>query len=256
MAHELLKQQVWEANRLIAAWGLAPLTWGNASGADRAAGVMAIKPSGADYEQLRPEDIVVLSLVAGEVVEGALKPPSDTPTHLVLYRAFEGIGGIVHTHSTHATAWAQACREIPCLGTTHADHFYGSVPLTRQLTEREISEAYEEHTGRVIVERFHSGAADPVAVPGVLVAGHGPFTWGKNTQDAARNAFALEQVARMTLHTMALNPLAPSLPQVLLDKHYLRKHGDTAYYGQVDSLPQKSANDIHHRDTENTDEER
>ena len=232
MAYDTLKEAVWQANLDIVRAGLVVLTWGNASGADRAAGVMAIKPSGVGYDAMKPDDMVVLSLATGEVVEGRLRPSSDTPTHLYLYRQFEAIGGVIHTHSSHAVSWAQAERELPCLGTTHADHFYGAIPVTRRMHEREIREAYEHNTGVVIVERFRQGGIDPEAIPGVLVAGHGPFAWGPSPRKAVENAIVLESVARMALATYALNPEARPIDRALLDKHFLRKHGTGAYYGQ------------------------
>lgn len=231
MSFEKLKQEVWLANKELAKSGLVVLTWGNVSGADREAGVMAIKPSGVDYDGLKPEDIVVLSIDSGEKIEGSLNPSSDTASHLLLYQEFDSIGGIVHTHSAYATSWAQACREIPCLGTTHADYFYGSVPLTRQLTPEEIKEAYERNTGVVIVERFVEGGISPEQFPGVLVPNHGVFTWGKGPMSALESSIVVEEVARMAFHTVLLNPQA-SIPQPLLDKHFLRKHGPGAYYGQ------------------------
>lgn len=232
MAFESLKEAVWKANLDVVAAGLVELTWGNASGADRAAGVMAIKPSGVAYAALRPEDIVVLSLETGAVVEGSLRPSSDTPTHLYLYRAFEAAGGIVHTHSHHAVSWAQAERDLPCLGTTHADHFYGTIPVTRRMTEEEVRTAYEHNTGVVIAECFRERGIDPAEVPGVLVAGHGPFAWGATVGAAVENAIVLESVARMALQTYLINPGARPIDRVLLDKHFLRKHGAGAYYGQ------------------------
>lgn len=235
MAHEALKQAVWQANLDIVAAGLVELTWGNASGVDREAGVMAIKPSGVAYESLKPEDIVVLDLETGAVLGGGLRPSSDTPTHRYLYQQFAGIAGIVHTHSRHAVSWAQAERELPCLGTTHADHFYGTIPVTRRMRKEEIEEAYEHNTGVVIAERFREGGIDPVQVPGVLVAGHGPFAWGTTPEKAVENAIVLESVARMGLYTYLLHPSAPPIDQVLLDKHFLRKHGPGAYYGQHDT---------------------
>lgn len=234
MGHEALKEAVWKANLAVVEAGLVVLTWGNASGADREAGVMAIKPSGVAYDRLKPEDIVLVSLEDGEAVDGGLQPSSDTPTHLHLYRAFDGIGGIVHTHSSHAVSWAQAERELPCLGTTHADHFYGTIPVTRRLRGHEIREAYEDNTGAAIVERFRDGGLDPAQMPAVLVAGHGPFTWGSTVEKAVENAIALESVAKMALHTHILNPDAGSLDRSLLDKHFRRKHGPAAYYGQSD----------------------
>lgn len=232
MKHEALRYAVYQANLDIVEAGLVELTWGNASAADREAGVMAIKPSGVDYENMQPEDIPVLTLDTGEVVEGNLKPSSDTPTHLELYRQFGALGGIVHTHSDAAVSWAQAERAIPCLGTTHADHFYGPVPVTRRMRDEEIKDAYEHHTGTVIVERFRTEAIDPAEVPAVLVAGHGPFTWGKTVEHAVENAVVLESVARKGLQTYAVDAEARPIAQTLLDKHYLRKHGATAYYGQ------------------------
>lgn len=232
MKFDALRQAVHAANLEVVKAGLVALTWGNASGADREAGVMAIKPSGVAYGAMRPEDIVVLSLESGERVDGSLRPSSDTPTHLYLYRNFPDAGGIVHTHSSHAVSFAQAEREIPCFGTTHADHFYGPVPVTRRMTDAEIEEEYEHNTGVVIVERFRSGGLDPVSVPGVLVAGHGPFAWGPTPEKAVENAVVLEEVARMAIHTRLLNPDAPGIQRPLLDKHFLRKHGSGAYYGQ------------------------
>lgn len=224
-----LQEQVYEANLDLVKHGLVTLTWGNASGIDRGAGVMAIKPSGVDYNALKPGNIVLLDL-DGKTVDSKLKPSSDAPTHLVLYRAFKQIGGVVHAHSVHATAFAQACRPIPCLGTTHADHFHGEVPLTRAMTRRAVAEDYEGGTGEVIVERFTN--LDPVAVPGVLVANHGPFTWGRDSADAVRNMLVLETVAAMALATLQLAPSVGTLPEHLLEKHFTRKHGPKAYYGQ------------------------
>lgn len=232
MAHDALREAVWQANLDIVKAGLVVLTWGNASGVDRAAGVMAIKPSGVGYDVLRPEDLVVLSLETGAVVEGTLRPSSDTPTHLHLYAAFPGAGGVVHTHSRHAVAWAQAGRDLPCFGTTHADHFYGAVPCTRPMREAEIAEAYEHQTGVVIAETFRTRGLDPDQVPGVLVAQHGPFAWGATPAKAVENAIVLESTAEMGLHTLRLAPDAAPIGQPLLDKHFLRKHGATAYYGQ------------------------
>jgi len=234
MGFEQLKEAVWQANMGLVDAGLVVHTFGNASGADRDKNVMAIKPSGVDYDNLRPEDIVILSLDSGDTVEGSLRPSSDTPTHLVLYQKIESIGGIAHTHSTHATCWAQACRGIPCLGTTHADHFFGPVPLTRQLTADEITSGYERNTGEVIVERFCESELNPREFPGVLLPGHGPFVWGADPMDALENAIILEHVARMALYTVLLNPEIGELPRSLLDKHFLRKHGPEAYYGQGD----------------------
>ena len=212
--------------------GLVTFSWGNVSQIDRKSDAVAIKPSGISYEQLTPDDIVVVDL-AGSVLSGTLKPSSDTPTHLELYRSLSCIGGICHTHSPNATVWAQAHREIPCLGTTHADYFYGAVPVTEPLTDDEIKSDYEHNTAVVIVRRF--SRLDPVQMPAVLVAGHGPFTWGAGATAAIENAIVLEQVAATALSTLMLNPQQQALPQKLLDKHYLRKHGKDAYYGQQPS---------------------
>jgi L-ribulose-5-phosphate 4-epimerase len=236
MAYDALRQAVWQANRDIVAAGLVELTWGNASGVDRAHGVMVIKPSGIAYERMEPDDMVLLSLETGALLEDGLKPSSDTPTHRYLYRQFESIGGVVHTHSSHAVSWAQAERALPCLGTTHADHFYGTIPVTRRMREDEISEAYEYNTGVVIAERFREDGLDPAQIPGVLVAGHGPFAWGATPEKAVENAIVLESVARMALHTYLLNASAQPIDQALLDKHFLRKHGPGAYYGQDDAI--------------------
>jgi L-ribulose-5-phosphate 4-epimerase len=232
MAFEDLKQTVWEANLKIVEAGLVLLTWGNASAVDREAGAVAIKPSGVDYEKLRAADIVVLSLETGEKIDGDFRPSSDTPTHLELYRAFPNIGAIVHTHSTYATSWAQAGRDIPCMGTTHADHFHGAIPLVRQLTPDEIAEHYERNTGHVIVNCFRERKIDPDAVPGAILHGHAPFAWGKTAEKAVENAIVLEEVAKMNYFALTLNPHAENLPQSVLDKHFLRKHGPGAYYGQ------------------------
>lgn len=225
-----LKHQVCEANLELVRHGLVPLTWGNASGIDRERGLVVIKPSGIPYDRLKPSSMTVVALDSGERVDGEYKPSSDTPTHLVLYRAFLQIGGIVHTHSPHATAWAQALLEIPPMGTTHADHFHGPVPCTRPMRPIEIRADYEANTGHLITETFRR--RDPLDCPAVLVAGHGPFTWGRTLESAVANAVALEQVARMALHTFQLNRAAQPLPQVLLDRHFQRKHGPQAYYGQ------------------------
>lgn len=232
MAFEQLKERVWRANVGIIEAGLVILSWGNASGIDRKAGVIAIKPSGVPYNKLRVEDIVVVSLKDGEIVEGKYRPSSDTATHLHLYRSFRSIGGVVHAHSVYATAFAQSGREIPCLGTTHADTFYGSVPLTRQLTKEEIEEDYELNTGRVIEETFLTRKLNVDQVPAVLAVGHGPFSWGPTMEKALENAIILEKVAEMAVQTFHLNAQAQSIPGVLLDKHFLRKHGPGAYYGQ------------------------
>ena len=205
------------------------MTWGNASGIDRQERLVVIKPSGVPYDELRPDAMVVVDL-EGRTVEGKLRPSSDMPTHVVLYRAFGQIGGIVHSHSRYATAFAQARREIPCLGTTHADHFHGPVPVTRPLDEREVAEDYESWTGRVIVERF--AGLDPIAMPAVLAAGHGPLAWGRDVAGALDNAIALEAVAEMVLGTWAIDRMAPQLEPWVLEKHHQRKHGSQAYYGQ------------------------
>jgi len=226
-----LKQQVWQANLDLVETGLVILTWGNVSGIDRDRGVVVIKPSGVPYDRLQPEDLVVVNLADGKVLEGKLNPSSDTPTHLALYRAFTEIGGVAHTHSPGAVAWAQACRDIPCLGTTHADHFAGPVPVTRKLSPAEIAERYEENTGVAIVERFRSGNLDPATVPAVLVPHHGPFTWGKSAAAAVEHALILEAVAGMARKTLSLNPAAV-IPEELAAKHFRRKHGPEAYYGQ------------------------
>lgn len=234
MTHEPLRRAVWKANMGLVDAGLVVLTWGNASGADREAGVMAIKPSGVDYAVLQPEHIVIVSLETGAVLEGGGRPSSDTPTHLALYRAFEELGGIVHTHSSCATAFAQAGRGIPCLGTTHADAFCGEVPATRMMSGTEVRGEYERNTGELIVETFREKGLAPLDVPAVLVAGHGPFTWGATPGKALENAVTLEAVARMAIDTLALNPSVTALPRHLLDRHFKRKHGPNAYYGQKD----------------------
>lgn len=232
MSYRLLREQVCAVNKEISRSGLAILTWGNASGVDREAGVMAIKPSGVDYHLLRPEDIVLVSLVSGKVVDGNLRPSSDSPTHLELYRRFPALGGVVHTHSHYGTVFAQAGRAIPCLGTTHADNFYGTIPVTRPLTAEEVQHDYELNTGRVIVDHFRRANLDPAQVPGVLVTSHAPFAWGKTPERALESAVVLEAVARMALQTLQLAPDVQPIPQYLLDKHFLRKHGSGAYYGQ------------------------
>jgi len=228
--YKKLRQRVYDANMELVRRNLIIYTWGNVSEIDRERGVVAIKPSGVDYAVLTPEDIVLLSLETGETVEGKLRPSSDAPTHLYLYRSFADIGGIVHTHSTCATAWAQAGLAIPCMGTTHADYFHGEVPVTRFLTPEETEQAYEANTGRVIVEAF--SGKNPMHTPGVLANGHGPFTWGKDGAQAVHNAVVLEEVARMGLMARQLNPNAGALPKHISDKHFLRKHGPNAYYGQ------------------------
>ena len=232
MSYDDLKSRVLRANLALVEAGLVTLTWGNASATDREQGVMAIKPSGVPYDKLQPSDIVVLSIESGQIVEGAARPSSDTPTHLYLYQQFPSLGGIAHTHSMHGTAFAQALREIPCFGTTHADNFYGSIPVTRQLTPAEISMDYELNTGKAIVELFRTSRIDPANIPGALVAGHAPFAWGPTPEKAVENAIVLEFAAQLAIHTLALNPRIAPIPQPLLDKHFLRKHGAGAYYGQ------------------------
>jgi len=227
---EELKQRVYAANMDLQRHGLVVFTWGNVSGIDRARGIVAIKPSGIGYDELSPEKIVLLDL-QGNIIEGELRPSSDTATHLELYRSFDGIGGITHTHSSYATMWAQAQREIPCFGTTHADHFYGPVPVTDAMTPKEIERDYEANTGRVIVRRFAN--LDPLQIPAVLVANHGPFTWGAGAGESVTNAVVLEEVARMAWGTLEVNPRQQAISKALLDKHYLRKHGKNAYYGQT-----------------------
>ena len=227
---EELKRQVCKANLDLVKEGLVIQTWGNASGIDRERGIIVIKPSGVPYSGMKPEHMVAVSLETGKVVEGKLKPSSDTPTHLVLYRAFAGIGGVVHTHSLFATAWAQACRPLLAYGTTQADYWYGEVPCTRKLKPAEIKMDYEANTGHVIVETLKK--VDPLQHPAVLVASHGPFTWGRSVADAAHNAVVLEFVARLASETLRLNPKTKPMPAALLDKHFLRKHGPKAYYGQ------------------------
>ena len=223
-----IKKKVCKANLDLVKHGLVVSTWGNASAINREEGLIVIKPSGVRYTSMKPEDMVVVDL-DGHVVEGDYKPSSDTPTHLVLYKEFKEIGGIAHTHATWATIWAQAGQAVPALGTTHADYFYGDIPCTRRLTNSEIEKNYEVETGNVIVEKFHN--LDPNSMPGVLVNNHGPFSWGKNVQDAVHNALVLEVVSKMAYYTLKIKRV-PSLDQTLLDKHYLRKHGKDAYYGQ------------------------
>ena len=229
---EELKQQVYEANMDLPRYGLVTFTWGNVSGIDREKGLFVIKPSGVDYETMTASDMVVVSLETGAVVEGGLKPSSDTPTHLVLYRAFPNIGGVVHTHSRWATTFAQAGRGIPPLGTTHGDYFYGEIPCTRRMTTAEIAGDYEYQTGEVIIKTFEERDISPMQIPAVLVHSHGPFAWGKDAADAVHNAVVLEECAYMGLFSRQLAPQLPVMQQELLDKHYLRKHGAHAYYGQ------------------------
>lgn len=227
---EELKQAVFEANLLLPKYDLVTFTWGNVSGADREKGLMVIKPSGVEYDTMRPEDMVVVSLKTGEKVEGDLNPSSDTDTHVVLYNAFPDIGGIVHTHSRWATTFAQAGQGIEALGTTHGDYFYGEIPCTRKMTPEEIGGKYELETGNVIVETFRDKSANDI--PAVLVHSHGPFCWGTSPKNAVHNAVVLEELAFMAWHAKMLNPALPPMQQELLDKHYLRKHGANAYYGQ------------------------
>ena len=226
-----LKEQVFQANLLLPKHGLITFTWGNVSGIDRKQWLVVIKPSGVSYDVMKSEDMVVVELETGKTVEGSLKPSSDTPTHLELYKAFANIGGIVHTHSRWATTFAQAGRGLLALGTTHADYFHGEIPCTRRMTKAEIEGEYEKETGMVIKETFHG--KDPEAIPAVLVHSHGPFTWGSDPMDAVHNAVVLEEVAFMNFHTLLLEPGIPPMQQDLLDKHFLRKHGANAYYGQT-----------------------
>lgn len=228
---EELKKSVCDANKELTRYGLVTFTWGNVSAIDRKSGLLVIKPSGVEYDRLTPEDMVVVDL-EGKTVEGRYKPSSDTPTHVELYKAFPEIGGIVHTHSTYATAWAQAGRSIPCYGTTHADYIYGEVPCVRCLTADEIAENYEENTGHLIVKEFLRMCKDPVSVPAVLCKNHGPFTWGKDAGEAVHNAVVLEEVARMAYLAESINHHIQPAPKELMDKHYYRKHGANAYYGQ------------------------
>ena len=225
---EELKKNVYKANLDLVRYGLVIHTWGNVSGRDHDTGYIVIKPSGVDYETMKPDDMVVID-PDGNIIEGMNRPSTDTPTHLLLYKTFNNIGGVVHTHSTHATSWAQAGKSIPPLGTTHADHYYGEVPCTRLLTDKEIENDYELNTGRLIVEKL--GNVDPLTIPSVLVSGHGPFCWGTDATNAVYNAVALEEIARIALYTMFLGTGKP-VSKALLDKHFKRKHGSNAYYGQ------------------------
>lgn len=229
---EELKRQVCEANLLLPKYDLVTFTWGNVSGVDRQQGLMVIKPSGVEYGAMTPDDMVAVDLRTGARVEGRWKPSSDTDTHLALYRAFPGLGGIVHTHSRWATTFAQAGMPIPAMGTTQGDYFYGDIPCTRKMTPEEIAGAYELETGNVILETFQSRGLDPMQIPAVLVHSHGPFAWGTDPYNAVHNAVVLEEVAFMDWHAMVINPSAGRMQQELLDKHYLRKHGPGAYYGQ------------------------
>ena len=229
---ESLKKAVYEANMELPARKLVTFTWGNVSGIDREKGLFVIKPSGVDYDALKPDDMVVMDL-KGNKVEGDMNPSSDTLTHMVLYNAFSTIGGIVHTHSPHAVAWAQAGMDIPCYGTTHADYFYGPIPCARHLTQEELDAGYELNTGNTIVECFRDRGIDPVAVPAVICHSHGPFTWGKDAADAVYHAVVLEEVAKMAIYTRQVFAAAAPAPQRIQDKHYMRKHGPNAYYGQA-----------------------
>lgn len=228
---EELKKKVYEANMLLPKYQLVTFTWGNVSAIDRETGIFAIKPSGVEYDELTPEDMVLVDL-QGNKVEGKYNPSSDTATHVELYKAFETIGGIVHTHSSYATSWAQAGRSIPCYGTTHADYIYGEVPCVRCLTKEEIEEAYEKNTGLLIADYFRSEGKNPEAVPAVLCKNHGPFAWGKDAKEAVHNAVVLEEVAKMAYRTESIEARVQPAPQELQDKHYFRKHGENAYYGQ------------------------
>ena len=228
---EEMKIKVCQANLELKRHALIIFSWGNVSGIDRDKGVIGIKPSGVSYDELTPDKIVLVDL-DGKVVEGDLRPSSDTATHLELYRRFPALGGVCHTHSTYATSWAQSCRPIPCMGTTHADYFYGTIPVTDVMAPEIVEHEYELNTGKVIVETFRSQAIDPARMPAVLVANHGPFTWGPTPAKSVESAVVLEQVARMALNNVTLNPPLKAIPQHLLDKHYLRKHGKNAYYGQ------------------------
>ena len=228
---EELKKEVYEANMLLPKYGLVTFTWGNVSGIDREKGLFVIKPSGVDYDKLSPEDMVVMDM-EGNRVEGHYKPSSDTPTHLEIYKAFPNVGGVIHTHSSYATSWAQAGRSIPCYGTTHADYMYGDIPCMRCLNKEEIEEAYEANTGRLIVNYFKESGRNPMDVPACLCKNHGPFAWGKDPHEAVHNAVVLEEVAKMAYRAEIIEPRIQPAPQELQDKHYYRKHGANAYYGQ------------------------
>ncbi len=232
MLEELMKQ-VWEANLELMRRGVVIYTWGNVSGVDRESGLMVIKPSGVNYNEMKPEDMVAVDLASGSIVKGRYKPSSDTATHLELYRAFPSVGGITHTHSINAVAFAQAGIDVPSLGTTHADYFYGSIPCTRELSQQEVEEAYEVNTGKVIVETLKNRRVDPMAVPGVIVKNHGPFSWGKDPAASVYHAVVMDTIAEMAWKTLLLNPQT-SMAQYILDKHYMRKHGANAYYGQIE----------------------
>ncbi|WP_026651507.1 L-ribulose-5-phosphate 4-epimerase [Butyrivibrio proteoclasticus] len=228
---EELKKKVYEANILLPKYGLVTFTWGNVSAIDRESGLFVIKPSGVEYDTMTPDDMVVMDL-DGNKVEGKLNPSSDTPTHVEIYKAFKEVGGVVHTHSSYATSWAQAGRDIPCYGTTHADYFYGDIPCVRCLTKDEIESAYEENTGHLIVNEFNRMGKDPMAVPAVLCKNHGVFAWGKDAHEAVHNAVVTEEVAKMAYRCEVINPQVQPAPAELQDKHYYRKHGANAYYGQ------------------------
>ena len=228
---EALKKEVCAANLELAARGVVIYTWGNVSGIDREKGLVVIKPSGVDYDGMSPEDMVVVELATGKTIEGRWKPSSDTRTHLELYRQFPALGGITHTHSVNAVAFAQAGADIPALGTTHADYFYGAIPCTRELTPSEVEEDYERNTGKVIAETIRERGIEPLSVPGILVRNHGPFTWGKDARSSVYHAVVMDTVAEMALKTLLIHPDA-AMPQYILDKHYNRKHGKNAYYGQ------------------------
>lgn len=228
---EDLKKLVYEANMLLPKYGLVTFTWGNVSAIDRKSGLFVIKPSGVDYDVMKPEDMVVMDL-EGNKVEGKYKPSSDTPTHLEIYKAFENVGGVVHTHSSYATSWAQSGRSIPCYGTTHADYFYGNIPCVRCLTKDEIEDNYEKNTGILITSEFEKKSIDYEAMPAVLCKNHGPFAWGKDAHEAVHNAVVLEEVAKMAYRTELINKEVIPAPSELQDKHYFRKHGANAYYGQ------------------------
>lgn len=229
---EELKQKVYEANMMLPKYHLVTFTWCNVSGVDRETGLFVIKPSGVPYEELRPEDMVVVDF-DGNKVEGDLNPSTDTPTHAYLYKCWDNIGGVIHTHSSYATSWAQAGRGIPCYGTTHADYFYGEIPCLRTLTGEEINEGYEKNTGVLIVSEFARLKKDNIAVPGALCKNHGPFAWGRDPMEAVHNAVVMEEVAKMAYRAELINPKAAPAPQELQDKHYYRKHGANAYYGQI-----------------------
>ncbi len=239
-----LREEVLEANLDLEKYDLVTLTWGNASGISRDHGLVVIKPSGVEYRKLRANDLIVVDL-SGKIVEGKGRPSSDTPTHIELYKAFPSIGGVAHTHSEFATSFAQACREIKCYGTTHADAFFGAVPLTRFLTKDEVDNEYELNTGRLIVERFKD--LDPLAIPAVLIAGHAPFTWGKSARDAVKNSLILERVAALAFRSVVINHDVPPLPEYILNKHHLRKHGPEAYYGQPEKIKSRVPSGPHRK---------